>query len=485
MGRGGKDDAGRHRVSLAVRVALGDLVAIAVAVIAAQLLPLGLPSYLFDDAPTALVPDPMQTFTSLGLILAWQVVLTVSRSRDKKLAGAGPEEYALVLKATMWLFGLGTIAAFAFQVTHVRAYILIALPVGLLLLVANRWLWRRWLVRRRADGQFMLRAVVIGNARSSQRIISEIARQPAAGYQAVGVAVPGAASNSHEFDGLPVLGDVSKVVGWMRQLGANTLIIGVSDQVSAQVIRGFSWELEPGREHLVMVPGLTDVAGPRIRLRPVAGLHLMHVETPTFVGTQQALKRLFDILGSSVLIVVSSPVLLVVALLIRVTSPGPALFAQVRVGHQGMPFRMLKFRSMVADAEDQLPGLLDEQRDAGNEVLFKLKHDPRVTPVGHIIRRYSIDELPQLFNVFVGNMSLVGPRPPLPREVATYEDHVHRKFLVRPGITGLWQVSGRSSLTWEESVRLDLSYVENWSFMGDVIILWRTLKTILSKTGAY
>jgi len=283
---------------------------------------------------------------------------------------------------------------------------------------------------------------------------------------------------------IPVFTDVNRVQDLMTAYDADTLVIASTDELPPDRVRELSWALEPGRQHLVMAPSLTDVGGPRIHTRPVAGLPLMHVEMPTFEGAQLFLKRMFDLFASAVLIVVLSPLLIAIALIVRFTTPGPVLFRQDRVGHQGKSFKMLKFRSMVVNAEDLLGGLLD-QRDVGNHVMFKMRDDPRVTPIGRFMRRYSLDELPQLFNVFAGSMSLVGPRPPLAREVATYEGHVHRKFLVKPGVTGLWQVNGRSSLSWDDSVRLDLFYVENWSLMGDIIILWRTLKAVVSRGGAY
>jgi exopolysaccharide biosynthesis polyprenyl glycosylphosphotransferase len=228
-----------------------------------------------------------------------------------------------------------------------------------------------------------------------------------------------------------------------------------------------------------------DIGGPRIHTRPVAGLPLIHVETPRYEGSVLFAKRAFDIIASGIFIVLLSPLLLAIALIVRLSSPGPVLFRQPRVGLNGSEFRMFKFRSMVTDAESRLAKLEDTQRAAGNTVMFKMKDDPRVTPVGKFIRRFSIDELPQLFNVFAGTMSLVGPRPPLQREVDLYENHVHRRFLVKPGITGLWQVSGRSDLSWEDTVRLDLYYVENWSITGDLVILWRTIKAVIESDGAY
>ncbi len=215
------------------------------------------------------------------------------------------------------------------------------------------------------------------------------------------------------------------------------------------------------------------------------GLPLIHVETPTYSGRKLYTKRAFDLIGSAALIIVLSPVLLVLALLVKVTSTGPVFFLQERVGLNGSTFHMIKFRSMVVDAEQRLQELSALDRAEGNTVLFKMKNDPRVTRIGAFMRRYSLDEVPQLFNVLVGSMSLVGPRPPLAREVERYDVHVHRRFLVKPGMTGLWQVSGRSDLSWEDSVRLDLYYVENWSTIGDLAILWRTARAVANSDGAY
>lgn len=262
-------------------------------------------------------------------------------------------------------------------------------------------------------------------------------------------------------------------------------MITSSDDLPPERVRELSWSLEPGRQHLVVAPSLTDIGGPRIHTRPVQGLPLIHVETPTYSGRKLYTKRAFDLVGAALLVVVLSPLLLVLAVLVKTTSTGPVFFHQERVGLNGSTFRMIKFRSMVVDAEERLQELSALDRAEGNDVLFKMRNDPRVTRVGGFMRRYSLDEVPQLFNVLAGSMSLVGPRPPLAREVARYDTHVHRRFLVKPGMTGLWQVSGRSDLSWEDSVRLDLYYVENWSITGDLIILWRTARTVLSSQGAY
>ncbi|ELT45968.1 undecaprenylphosphate glycosylphosphotransferase [Arthrobacter nitrophenolicus] len=234
---------------------------------------------------------------------------------------------------------------------------------------------------------------------------------------------------------------------------------------------------------LIMAPALTDVAGPRIHTQQVAGLPLIHVTTPTLEGGQRVAKRLFDIVVSALLILLAAPAMACVAVLVKLDSPGPILFRQERVGIEGRHFRMLKFRSMVVDAESKLQELADQNEGSGP--LFKMKNDPRITRIGGALRRFSIDELPQLFNVFSGSMSLVGPRPPLPREVEAYESDVRRRLLVKPGVTGLWQVSGRSNLSWQDSVRLDLYYVENWSLAGDLVIILRTVRAVFHSTGAY
>jgi exopolysaccharide biosynthesis polyprenyl glycosylphosphotransferase len=280
-------------------------------------------------------------------------------------------------------------------------------------------------------------------------------------------------------------GSIDTAVDDLRHAGGNTIAVAGGDRLRTKAIREISWKLASGVEHLVLSPNLIDIAGPRIHTRPVSGLSLIHVETPRYAGTRRFLKETLDVLGALLFLVLSSPLLLAAALAVRLSTPGPIFFYQERIGLNGKPFKMLKFRSMVMDAEAQLDTLAVDSNGAGNEIMFKLANDPRITPVGRWLRRFSIDELPQFFNVLLGDMSLVGPRPPLQSEVENYAEDVHRRFLVRPGITGLWQVSGRSNLSWDDSVRLDLYYVENWSVLGDLQILWRTARAVLGRNGAY
>jgi exopolysaccharide biosynthesis polyprenyl glycosylphosphotransferase len=279
------------------------------------------------------------------------------------------------------------------------------------------------------------------------------------------------------------LGTLHSVVDAVRANGIKTVIVAGSVGTERRFLKNLGWELEETGTSLVLASQLTDIAGPRIHWRPIDGLPLMSVELPQYSGLPYFFKRLLDFIASAIAIAVFSPILLAVAVAIKLEDSGPVLFRQHRVGIRGTEFQMHKFRSMHLDADARVAELA--AANEGQGVLFKIKDDPRITRVGSFIRKYSLDELPQLFNVLAGRMSLVGPRPPLPREVAAYEDHTHRRLNVRPGITGLWQVSGRSNLSWEESVRLDLYYVENWSLAGDIIILFRTVKAVLTKDGAY
>ncbi|QIS39205.1 sugar transferase [Clavibacter capsici] len=423
---------------------------------------------------------------SLVIIASWMLALGLYGTRSYRVLGTGPQEYRLILSATVRLFGLVAIVAFLGRIEFARGYIIIALPLGLVTLVLSRWMWRQWLNVQRTKGRYSSRVLLIGSEASTGFLARELARQPYAGYLVVGACIPsGVIAATLPGTGIPVLGKLDDLQAAMRAVDADTIVIASNDELSAERIRELSWSLEPGRQHLVVAPSLTDIGGPRIHTRPVAGLPLIHVETPRYEGTKLFAKRAFDLLASVVILVLASPLLLAIALAIRLSTSGPVLFRQERVGINGRPFQMLKFRTMGTDAESRLRELQEEARDAGNSVLFKMKDDPRVTPVGRFLRRYSLDELMQLVNVLNGSMSLVGPRPPLAREVEAYESKVHRRFLVKPGITGLWQVSGRSNLSWEDSVRLDLYYVENWSIVGDLVILWKTARAVLRREGAY
>ncbi|TAJ50247.1 MAG: sugar transferase [Herbiconiux sp.] len=426
------------------------------------------------------------TAVSLFILIAWLVMLSVYGTRESRVIGTGTQEYRLIADGSVRLFGLVAIAAYLLKFDLARGYVLIAFPLGLVVLVFSRWMWRQWLGAKRSRGEYSSRVLLLGSEASVTAIAAEFSRRQEAGYFVVGACVPTnlVAANLPGTE-IPIFGNLDKIKEALEASGADTLVITSADELPPERVREISWNLEPGRQHLVVAPSLVDIGGPRIHTRPVAGLPLIHVETPRYEGGKRFAKRSFDVVASGFGILLLSPVLLLIAMMVRLSTPGPVLFRQDRVGYNGTSFQMLKFRSMVVDAEARLASISSDSRDRGNEILFKMKDDPRITPIGKFLRRYSLDELPQLFNVFGGSMSLVGPRPPLRREVDLYETHVHRRFLVKPGITGLWQVSGRSNLSWGDTVRLDLYYVENWSLTGDIVILWRTARAVFGSDGAY
>jgi exopolysaccharide biosynthesis polyprenyl glycosylphosphotransferase len=471
--------------SFARRLAITDFVVIAWAVIGTQIAWFGTLNAELNVEKYTGGFGLNYTLVSILLIVSWFAILAMFGTRDSRVIGTGNNEYKRLVDATIRLFGVVAIIAFLFQLDLARGYIVMALPIGSLALLASRWMWRQWLSAQRMRGLYSSRVLLVGSRVSVTAIARELRRLPEAGYLVVGACVPGEAIGEKLYGRIPVSGNLDQLQTAMEATGADTVVVTSSDELPPERIRQLSWSLEPGRQHLVLAPSLTDVGGPRIHMRPVAGLPLIHVETPRYEGLKRFSKRAFDVVSSALLIIALSPILILAAMGVRLSTPGGVLFKQDRVGLNGEHFKMLKFRSMVVDAEQRLAELNDVDRAEGNTVMFKMKNDPRVTPIGGFLRRFSLDELPQLFNVLLGSMSLVGPRPPLDREVAVYEHHVHRRFLVKPGITGLWQVSGRSNLSWEDTVRLDLYYVENWSITGDLLILWRTARAVLARDGAY
>ncbi|MCB5283055.1 MULTISPECIES: sugar transferase [Micrococcaceae] len=420
----------------------------------------------------------------LGIL--WVAALGLYRTRDTKILGAGTSEYKRVAAASGAVFGLLAVGLVAFRVQPASAFHLVSLPLGLVLLPGGRWTARRWYNSRQALGQFLVRAIVIGEPEDVRYVLKRISKKSGAVYEILGVALPGGRrGTTFDVDGrrVPVLSSTDDVVRTVGRCGAEAVIVAGPVPGGNQYIRELGWGLEEHKAELVLASSLTNVAGPRIHWRPVEGLPLMHVDVPRYSGAKHAFKRLLDIVVASAALALLAPLFLVLAIIVKHDSPGPVLFRQERVGKAGKPFRMLKIRSMVTDADAALAVLSGQNDGAG--VLFKMHNDPRVTRCGRWMRRYSLDELPQFWNVLSGAMSLVGPRPPLQREVVGYERHTHRRLLIKPGITGLWQVNGRSDLPWDEAVRLDLYYVENWSIMGDVIIIWRTFRAMCVPAGAY
>ena len=417
-----------------------------------------------------------------GLVLVWPAVLAMGGAYRRRAHGEGTEEFRAVFNGGVGLMATVAIGAYATQTAVARSFVMAMLPLALLSTLYFRHRLRKRLHRRRAVGDYMRHVIAVGHREAILDLVMQFRRQPYHGMRVVGACLPSHGMDA-DIDGLPVLGTFNDVPEAVARTGADAVAVLACPELDGTSLRRLAWSLESGGTDLFVAPALMDVAGPRISIRPVAGMPLLHVEHPEFDGAKRVAKNGFDRVAAAGALFLLSVPLLAIFLAIRLTSPGGALFYQTRVGRGGKEFRVVKFRTMVADAERLKSQLLESNEFDG--VLFKIRNDPRITRVGAFLRKYSLDELPQLFNVLRGEMSLVGPRPPLPEEVVLYGTDVRRRLVVKPGMTGLWQVSGRSDLTWDESVRLDLRYVENWSLILDLQILWKTWSVVTHGEGAY
>jgi exopolysaccharide biosynthesis polyprenyl glycosylphosphotransferase len=419
---------------------------------------------------------------SLALPVLWIGALWLAGAYDVRFIGTGSDEFRRVLNAGVSLTAAVAIFSYAVNMEVSRGYVVIAVPGVTLLDLVARYAARKRLHRRRAAGKCLQSVVAVGHELAVADLVTELRRDKHHGLTVVGacVARPG---ECDEVVGVPVYGGLDDITTAVKAFGADTVAVLACPEINGIRLRSLAWELEKTGTDLCVSPALLDVAGPRTTIRPIAGLTLLHVDHPQLTGFRLVLKGLFDRCAAAAALIMLAPVMCSLAAAVWLHDRGPALFTQVRVGRDGHAFRIYKFRTMVVDAEQRRLQLLASNDSDG--VLFKMRRDPRVTPVGAHLRRWSIDELPQLFNVFLGHMSLVGPRPALPDEAEKYAEHVRRRLVVKPGLTGLWQVSGRSDLSWEESVRLDLRYVENWSFALDLQIMWKTISVLMRGSGAY
>ena len=421
---------------------------------------------------------------SAGLPLLWLVAMAAARTYEPRFLSVGYEEFHRVLVAAVVVIATVATASWATKAEIARGYVLIALPTATALTLLGRYLVRKWVHRKRRRGYFMSNVLLVGHGRTGAELVRQMRDDAHHGMRIVGACVPDRGDSEDLMSlGVPVVGGFENVDVALRVTSADAVAVLPCPEMDGPALRTLSWGLAESGIDLLVAPALIDVAGPRIAVRPVCGLPLLHVDEPQLAGGRRVAKALLDRLVALVALIVLAPLFVAIALAIRLSSTGPAIFRQTRTGWQGREFTMWKFRTMVRNAEELRSSLDELNRHATGE-LFKVAVDPRVTRLGRWLRRTSIDELPQLVNVLRGQMSLVGPRP-LPVTDQPYDGEARRRLFVKPGITGLWQISGRSVLDWEESIRLDLRYVEQWSLALDALIIWKTIFAVLNHRGAY
>ena len=401
-----------------------------------------------------------------------------------KTLGTGPEEYRRVFEGSIRFLALVGAAAFILKLPIARGFVALAVPVALILTLILRRFLRGWLHRQHVRGRFVQRVLIVGSTASARALADHFARSRIAGFTILGACTPtGGNPATVDESGVKVLGEPDDAWDVAQRLGADVIAVGDAETLTSGSLKRLARQIEGSEVDLLAVPSLTDVAGSRITVTLAAGLPMLYVGTPELRGFRRVVKEGFERVVAALTLLILTPALLAIGILIRIGSKGPAIFRQERVGINGSRFLIWKFRTMDADADKRLHEVT--HLNDFDDVLFKSREDPRVTRLGRVLRKWSLDELPQLWNVLRGQMSLVGPRPPLPAEVERYGVEAHRRLLVKPGITGLWQVSGRSGLTWDETVQLDLHYVENWSLTMDIVVLAKTVKAVCRRQGAW
>ncbi|MBB5893017.1 exopolysaccharide biosynthesis polyprenyl glycosylphosphotransferase [Kutzneria kofuensis] len=432
-------------------------------------------------ANSATVGDFPPALVAAATVVTVLASLTACRAWSTAVLGQEAEEFRRLGKAVVAAAVVLAVVSLGLGVPGVRGWIFLVVPAIALVAFPLRYILRQLLHRRRRAGRCLLPVLVAGSVDTATDLIARTRREPHNGWRVEAVCAGGTAHG--DIEGVPVVGHLDELADHVRRGGYRVVAITPDPYWTPLRLQRLAWQLEGTPAEMVVAPVLMEVAGPRVHITGVLGLPLLRVSAPTFTGARRVVKEIVDKIGALLLLTILSPVLLGIAAAISLGDRGPALYRQQRVGKDGKPFTILKFRTMVVDADRHRADLL-----AGNEAagpLFKMRRDPRVTPIGAVLRRFSIDELPQLVNVLRGTMSLVGPRPPLPEEVEAYGPDMLRRLLVKPGLTGLWQVSGRSDLPWDEAVRLDLRYVEDWSLALDALILWKTVRAVVRGQGAY
>ena len=473
-----REDSQRIAVGVSRNVRIAILLTDALALVVATLIGF-VTRFSVAELGTSLT-GPIQLVGTLAPVL-WLCVLILNGSYEQRVVGLGLTEYGKIFQSALWMVALVSIVSFLGKFDTSRAYVLLAIPIGTALLLADRWLWRRWLLRKRNQGRELQSTIVIGDDDDRRRIGEALTQRRWAGYTVVAEFSPPQES---------AVGPSNAPTQWMDELLHRVetdkimcIALAPSCGLSGADIRELSWRIEGRGIDLLISSALGAVTGPRLSLRVATGLPFMHLDEVGLGITKRAVKRFMDIVVSALALIVLSPILLLISSLVLLTSGSPVFFSQDRAGQRGELFRMWKFRTMVRNADQQREEL--RETSGSEEPITKFINDPRITPIGRFLRRWSLDELPQLLNVLRGDMSLVGPRPHPIDDVERYRATDTRRLLAKPGMTGLWQVAGRSDISWEDAVELDLLYIENWSVTADFAILLRTIQAVLTRSGAY
>jgi len=411
-------------------------------------------------------------FLALLVLVSWLFFLWFNGSRDTNILGFGADEYKRLINATLFSFTSIAFISYIFKLEISRAFILLVFPFGLITLFISRRMLRRRLLKARSEGRYLSKVLLL-HAGENDPVESRLSIASHAGFDVV--------YKVQTLEGSKL--DFKQIVAKAIDNNCDQIMVGQSAIISATELRKLGWALEETSIDLIVAPAVTEIAGPRLKVSNVEGLPLLHLEQPVFSGVSRVTKRLLDLVLSVIGLIVISPFLLIVALMIKFYDRGSIFYSQKRIGQNNKEFSVYKFRTMYEGSHEQRGKVMAETNK--DPRLAKDPQDPRVTKPGLFLRRWSIDEIPQIINVLKGEMSLVGPRPPLAEEVSQYEKSEKRRLLVKPGLTGLWQVSGRSELDWEDAVRLDLYYVENWSLTLDILIIIRTAAAVWRGEGAY
>jgi exopolysaccharide biosynthesis polyprenyl glycosylphosphotransferase len=426
-------------------------------------------------------------FIGVGLFFSWLVFLSIFKSRDSKIVGSDFSEYRRVLNATLSVLGFLAFVSLYFKVDVSRVYVTEVLAIGLVALLIARRLGRVWLNGQRRQGNFTKRVAIYGPNHEIELELLKYASHKESEFEPILTIEDSQSLVIRYIDsGKTRTVDIEHLAEVLDEDNIELLQVVGSGPSSAHMHRKLYWALDGWDITFVVAPAITGVTNSKLTTRVIAGSPLMEITSTRFTGPQFVIKSVMDLVLGAIAFLVSLPIVLITALFVKLEDKGPAFFTQTRVGLNGKPFTIYKLRSMKVGAElehaERQKALADKLT---NSNMFKDPEDPRVTKVGKFIRKYSIDELPQFLNVLKGDMSLVGPRPPLTSEVEEWQQHEQRRLLVKPGVTGPWQIGGRSLLTWEETVAIDLSYVENWTVLTDISIIFKTIVYVLKGSGAY